>query len=103
MGTFGWLQRGPASRAYDCAPGVPREALEEASGRKVGNELGLCYSPGFIALGSVLCDLLCPDMVLIGECDSKAGDMLESIYRRTAEGDPEFQRTGSTRNFARSP
>ena len=38
-------------------------ALEEASGRKVGNALGLCYSPEFIALGSVVRDLLRPDMV----------------------------------------
>ncbi len=72
--------------------GVLREALEEASGRKVGNELGLCYSPEFIALGSVVRDLLHPDMVLIGECDSKAGDMLEYIYRRITDSDPEFQR-----------
>jgi len=72
--------------------GVLREALEEASGRKVGNELGLCYSPEFIALGSVVRDLLHPDMVLIGECDSKAGDMLEYIYRHTVNSNPEFQR-----------
>ena len=38
-------------------------------------------------------DLLHPDMVLIGECDSKRpGDMLEYIYRRSAESNPEFQR-----------
>jgi UDP-glucose 6-dehydrogenase len=34
----------------------------------------------FIALGSVVRDLLHPDMVLIGECDSKAGEMLEKAY-----------------------
>jgi UDPglucose 6-dehydrogenase len=72
--------------------GALREVLEATSGRKVGNELGLCYSPEFIALGSVVRDLLHPDMVLIGECDSKSGDMLEYIYRSTAESDPEFQR-----------
>ena len=41
-------------------------ALEQFSGRRVGETLGLCYSPEFIALGNVIRDLLEPDMVLIG-------------------------------------
>ena len=44
-------------------------ALERASGRRVGETLGLCYSPEFIALGNVIRDMLEPDMVLIGESD----------------------------------
>ena len=47
--------------------GVIRAALEEASGREVGMGLGLCYNPEFIALGSVVRDLLNPDMVLLGK------------------------------------
>lgn len=47
--------------------GVIRQALEDSSGRVVGRDVGLCYSPEFIALGSVVRDLLNPDMVLIGE------------------------------------
>lgn len=38
--------------------GEIRAALEQASGRKVGEALGLTYSPEFIALGSVVRDLL---------------------------------------------
>ena len=72
--------------------GVLRETLEVASGRSVGPQLGLCYNPEFIALGSVMRDMLRPDMILIGESDPQAGDELEAIYRATTESDPEFQR-----------
>ncbi len=50
-----------------------RPALERLSGRQVGDSLGLCYSPEFIALGNVIQDMLTPDMVLIGESDSARG------------------------------
>lgn len=72
--------------------GEIRDALEQASGRKVGPRLGLTYNPEFIALGTVVKDLLQPDMLLIGESDPKAGDMLETIYRQTVHGDPPIQR-----------
>ena len=39
------------------------------------------YNPEFIAQGSILQDQLNPDMVLIGEGNKKAGDILEEIYR----------------------
>lgn len=69
--------------------GEIRAALEAASGRTVGVDVGLTYNPEFIALGSVVRDLLHPDMVLIGESDSRAGDTLEGAYRLTVpEGTP---------------
>jgi UDPglucose 6-dehydrogenase len=67
-------------------------ALENASGRRVGDTLGLCYSPEFIALGSVIRDMVAPDMVLIGESDPRAGDALERLYREVCENDPPFRR-----------
>lgn len=64
-------------------------ALEAAAGRTVGRDLGVCYSPAFIALGSVIHDFLNPDMVLLGETDRTAGDELERAYREIlAEGTP---------------
>jgi UDPglucose 6-dehydrogenase len=69
-----------------------RPALESASGRRVGETLGLCYSPEFIALGSVIRDMLEPDMVLIGESDARAGDVLERLYAGVCENDPPFRR-----------
>lgn len=72
--------------------GEIRAALERSSGRNVGIDVGLCYNPEFIALGSVIRDMLHPDMILIGESDPRAGDLLESIYRGVVESQPEFQR-----------
>ena len=69
-----------------------RPALERASGRRVGDSLGLCYSPEFIALGNVIRDMLEPDMVLIGESDRRAGDTLERLYAGVCENDPPFRR-----------
>jgi UDPglucose 6-dehydrogenase len=69
-----------------------RPALERASGRRVGETLGLCYSPEFIALGNVIRDMLEPDMVLIGESDPRAGDVLEQLYARVCENDPPLRR-----------
>ncbi|MGA1685000.1 MAG: UDP-glucose dehydrogenase family protein [Gemmobacter sp.] len=72
--------------------GILRETLERASGRRVGPDLGLCYNPEFIALGTVVRDMLNPDMILIGQSDAKAGDMLEAIYRQSVESRPDYQR-----------
>ena len=55
--------------------------LENETGWKCGSEFSVCYNPEFIALGNVINGLLEPDMVLIGESDSNAGDSLEELYR----------------------
>ncbi len=56
-------------------------ALELAAGRKLGDNLGVCYSPEFIALGSCIRDFLHPDLLLIGESSPQWGELLESFYR----------------------
>jgi UDPglucose 6-dehydrogenase len=68
--------------------GEIRSALEASSGRKVGPNLGLCYNPEFIALGSVIRDMLYPDMILIGESDDKVGAIIEAIYRNSTNSGP---------------
>lgn len=72
--------------------GEIRAALEAASGRRVGPDLGLTYNPEFIALGSVVHDLRHPDMLLIGAEDSRAADVLETAYRAVARDDPPARR-----------
>ena len=72
--------------------GEIRAALEVASGRAVGEHLGLCYNPEFIALGSVVRDMLSPDVILIGESDAKAGDILERIYQQSCDNKPAVRR-----------
>ena len=71
---------------------VIKPQLEKSSGKKIGTEIGLCYNPEFIALGTVVRDMLFPDIVLIGESDPKAGDLLEEIQRKTISSEPVFHR-----------
>lgn len=59
--------------------GVIRERLEAASGKKMGQGFSACYSPEFIALGTVIKDMQNPDMVLIGQSDTRAGDVMEKL------------------------
>lgn len=70
----------PGAIRRDLAP-----LLEAQSGKKCGLEFGLCYNPEFIALGSVIRDLLQPDFILIGESDPRSGQMLADVYRRFCE------------------
>lgn len=74
--------------------GEIRGALETASGLIVGVDVGLCYNPEFIALGSVVHDLLHPDMVLIGQSDPRAGDAVEAVYRGILATTPSVRRMG---------
>jgi UDPglucose 6-dehydrogenase len=72
--------------------GPIRQALEAASELTVGDGVGLCYNPEFIALGSVVRNMLYPDMILLGESDPKAGDILESVYATSTNNNPPVQR-----------
>ncbi|MFQ6134342.1 MAG: UDP-glucose dehydrogenase family protein [Nitrososphaerales archaeon] len=67
---------------------VIKPILEEKTGKTCGEGFGLCYSPEFIALGSVLRDLTYPNIVLIGEYDSKSGDILSDVYQKVCANDP---------------
>src|SRR5712691_1744031 len=66
----------PGSTEY-----VLKPLLEKASGKRCGTDFGLCYSPEFIALGSVLRDFLNPDLLLIGECDARSGEGVAAFYK----------------------
>lgn len=68
------------------------KTLESTAGKKIGEKLGLCYSPAFIAIGSVIKNMLCPDMVLIGESDEQAGKILENIHKNICDTNPFIQR-----------
>jgi UDPglucose 6-dehydrogenase len=67
-------------------------ALEAHSGKKCGEGFGLCYNPEFIALGSVIRDMLNPDMILIGESDERSGEILEKLYRDVCDSNPHIRR-----------
>jgi UDPglucose 6-dehydrogenase len=77
----------PGSTRFGLLP-----VLEKESGKTCGPDFGLCYSPEFIALGSVIHDFLNPDFTLIGEFDERAGKLLESCYAEIMENHPPSQR-----------
>lgn len=77
----------PGSSEHSVLP-----ALEASSGKRAGTDFGFCYSPEFIALGSVIRDFLNPDFVLIGESDNRAGELLEKFMKAVCENDPPVKR-----------
>jgi UDPglucose 6-dehydrogenase len=70
----------PGATRYGLLP-----ILERESGRSGGEGFGLCYSPEFIALGSVVRDFLNPDFLLVGELDTRSGDALYAAYEAIVE------------------
>jgi len=66
-----------------------REALEELN-------FTVSYNPEFIAQGTILRDQDRPDMVLIGETNSEAGDMIQEIYETSTSNEPTFCRMSLT-------
>jgi UDPglucose 6-dehydrogenase len=77
----------PGSSEYGLLP-----ILEVESGKACGTDFGLCYSPEFIALGSVIHDFLHPDLILIGESDERAGSALAELYERACDNHPPVAR-----------
>lgn len=58
---------------------LPR--VERYSGKKVGEDFGLCMNPEFLRQGEAVHDSLNPDRIVIGEYDERSGDVLEIIYK----------------------
>ena len=77
----------PGATRYGLAP-----ILERHARKACGEGFGLCYSPEFIALGSVIRDFLNPDFLLIGEFDQRCGEHLEQCYRDIMPGRPPVAR-----------
>lgn len=77
----------PGSTRYGLLP-----ILEKESEKVCGRDFGLCYSPEFIALGSIIQNFLNPDFNLVGEYDERAGSQLETCYADIMENEPPCQR-----------
>ncbi len=57
---------------------IPR--LEKTSGKKAGEDFGVCMNPEFLREGTALKDFLNPDRIVIGELDEKSGDQITEMY-----------------------
>lgn len=77
----------PGSTRYGLLP-----ILEKESGKICGIHFGLCYSPEFIALGSIIHNFLNPDFNLIGEFDEKSGYLLQQCYKDIMCNNPPCKR-----------
>ncbi len=75
-----------------CTGTQVRPLLEEISGKRCGVDFGLCYSPEFIALGSVVRDFLNPDLLLIGESDARTGERVAALYAQVCDTKPRVAR-----------
>jgi GDP-mannose 6-dehydrogenase len=68
-------------------PGTMRETvipiLEKFSGKKAGEEFGVCINPEFLREGTAVHDYYHPPKTVIGEVNRASGDLLASLYART--------------------
>jgi GDP-mannose 6-dehydrogenase len=67
-------------------PGTMRETvipiLESASGKKAGEEFGLCINPEFLREGTSVHDYYHPAKTVIGEVNKASGDLLAALYAK---------------------
>ena len=66
-------------------PGSMRQivipTLEEYSGKKAGVDFGVCNNPEFLRESTAVFDYYNPPKTVIGETDTRAGDLLASVYQ----------------------
>jgi GDP-mannose 6-dehydrogenase len=65
-------------------PGTLRElvipTLESSSGRRVGEDFGVCHNPEFLRESTAVADFRNPPKTVIGASDSRSGDILQGLY-----------------------
>jgi GDP-mannose 6-dehydrogenase len=65
-------------------PGSMRQvvipALEKFSGKRAGEEFGVCINPEFLREGSAVHDYYHPPKTVIGEINRASGDLLATLY-----------------------
>lgn len=67
-------------------PGTMREVviptLERASGRRAGDDFGVCINPEFLREGTAVYDYYHPPKTVIGELGRASGDLLAGLYAK---------------------
>ncbi|MBU1135537.1 MAG: UDP-glucose/GDP-mannose dehydrogenase family protein [Nanoarchaeota archaeon] len=54
--------------------------LERESGKKAGEDFGVCMNPEFLREGHAIHDFENPNRIVIGEHDKRSGDILAELY-----------------------
>jgi GDP-mannose 6-dehydrogenase len=57
-------------------------ALERISGKRCGEDFGVCVNPEFLREGSAVADFYSPPFTIIGEDNSEAGDLVAALYAK---------------------
>jgi GDP-mannose 6-dehydrogenase len=67
-------------------PGTMREVvlptLEKHSGKRAGEEFGVCINPEFLREGTAVHDYYHPPKTVIGEVNRASGDLLAAVYAK---------------------
>jgi GDP-mannose 6-dehydrogenase len=67
-------------------PGTMREVvlptLEKFSGKRAGEEFGVCINPEFLREGTAVHDYYHPPKTVIGEVNRASGDLLAAVYAK---------------------
>ncbi len=63
------------------ARNIIKPSIEKASGKKCGDDFGLCSNPEFLREGHAIEDTENPDRIIIGSEDARAAQVLEDFYR----------------------
>lgn len=56
--------------------------LEERSGRRAGEDFGLCHNPEFLREGIAVADFHHPPRIVIGQMDARSGEAVARLYER---------------------
>jgi len=60
--------------------GLAIPTLERASGRRIGQDFGVCHNPEFLRESTAVADFRNPPKTVIGATDSRSGDIVQSLY-----------------------
>ena len=55
-------------------------------------DFDVCFDPDFVALGTVVKDFRHPDLVIIGESRTEAGDKVEALHQKMCRNKPKIAR-----------
>ncbi|MGH8295686.1 MAG: nucleotide sugar dehydrogenase, partial [Steroidobacteraceae bacterium] len=60
--------------------GLAIPLLERASGRRAGQDFGVCHNPEFLRESTAVADFANPPKTVIGATDSRCADILQRLY-----------------------
>ena len=64
--------------------GLAVPTLERASGRRAGEDFGVCHNPEFLRESPAVADFRNPPKTVIGTTDSRSADIVQGLLRGTA-------------------